>query len=240
MQQLVNHVSPSTGYLVEKFPVYWNRYGHLTYWVEHVSKKAKDRLFVQLSDGVAPAPPKQKETADIILLLLDDNPASTQNGLVFPLIWNTDCKSVDEIVEFAERYEFNNLQKTVIMKALAALGHHGAPMWLQGDVIDLAVPAGAVVKNGVEKKFESQRAKIWKIVGNGPLPEEKRASETAHFIKHGNLEQMRATYEPMWDKAQLHYDNLFNIELLREMGFPEHYLANLETVIDTLKADNGA
>lgn len=226
MTQITNHTSQSTAFVVEKFPIHWNKYGQLRYWVEYIPKKKQDRLFIQLRDGSKWGPVKTKETNDIILLELDDDKSSDQCGLVFPVLWDANNKTAAEIIDFAQYYQFNNVQKGKLVAALSEIGCLTEPLWLNGDVTDIAPPA---VIDKEHNKHEKLRCKLWKWlcrvqIGGVPgceTPMEFRTRTLAHIEPVRN-ERGEEFYQFILAQNMI---TINKVEEIYDHMFDEHYFA---------------
>jgi hypothetical protein len=136
-QQLFNHVSEDTAFVITRFPAHYGQYTTIRYWVE--TKPAYgQRLMTRVMNHTNGEWFKAKTDGykDIIILEQIIDESKTNCGLVVVYQLTLDTMSLEHLLQLASYYEFTPFQKQQIVRALAAKNYHRMPAWKPSNSLD--------------------------------------------------------------------------------------------------------
>jgi hypothetical protein len=223
MIQLLNHNDAKNAYTIKHYPIHFGGFGTVRFWVHHTPRKDDDRLIQQSLTGRPNTwgEPKEKAVSDIILLTVTEDHDSMDYGLIIPVLWNKAGKTKEQIISFAEAYQFNNLQRNVIRKALIDIGSSASPLWLQGDVFDINISQQepifkSEVKAIAKSKLtdDERRLRVWKLSGFAGQHQESAPAmnerEKQVLVNAGTYETAVKYNQNIWDNRIALWDALLD------------------------------
>jgi hypothetical protein len=137
-QQLFNHVTPETAFVISQFPYAHGVYTRARYWVE--TKPAYgQRIMYQYENPAALGTWFKAKTEGYfdICILEVDNSDSPSRGLVVMHKLKLDKLSVEVLLQLGQYYEFTPFQKEQILRFLQLQNYHRAPAWRDTPSLDL-------------------------------------------------------------------------------------------------------
>lgn len=252
MQQLLNHISPETAYLIQRFPINYGQYSSARYWVETKSNYGQ-KLFMQTMDRATNIwfKPKANGYVDIIILNVDDDPASWNFGFVIPEPITLSVLSVDNILSLASYYVFSQYQRERILRALIERNCDIQPHFKDHHLVHEPVLAKnkSQLKAAAQEQSnkDKQKRAIYKIVrGENKFcsPDETKAGDAAGMLVYGVIfdeSKLAPSVIEGYNRNQQFWDNMFDIPYLRdEMCWNDAALVRLQAAIDSTSSSKHA